>query len=220
MRQVVRIQHTLFSTAKPKIGVTLAGMENTTVTSEPSAPKTRKRKTKKRTMSAEKRKALSDAAKMRWAAKNVEGPTVIKGTSTGTGAQVALVAPPPAPLPPSPAVLKLQEQIVELVAQRSAARQRLSGAHSAYLLAQSTFQAAEADVRATEQDAQYLLSLVAQLENRTPAAPASAPVLQMPSGVMSGITSEPALQPQQAQPQKSYAMGSADDLRREMRGMM
>ena len=179
-------------------------MENTTVTSEPSAPKTRKRKTKKR-------KALSRAAK------KVEGLTVIKGTSTGTG---ALVAPPPAPLPPSPAVLKLQEQIVELVAQRSTARQRLSGAHSAYLLAQSTFQAAEADVRATEQDAQYLLSLVAQLENRIPVAPASAPVLQMPSGVMSGITSEPASQPQQAQPQKSYAMGSADDLRRELRGMM
>ena len=65
-------------------------------------------------------------------------------------------------MPPSPAVLKLQEQIVELVAQRSTARQRLSGAHSAYLLAQSTFQAAEADVRAAEQDAQYLLGLVVQ----------------------------------------------------------
>ena len=170
-------------------------------------------------MSAEKRKALSDAAKMRWAAKNVEGPTVIKGTSTGTGAQVALVAPPPAPLPPSPAVLKLQEQIVELVAQRSAARQRLSGAHSAYLLAQSTFQAAEADVRATEQDAQYLLGLVAQLENRAPLATIPAPpsVLQMPSA-MTGVSSEPTSQ--QAQQPSTYAVGSANDLRREIRGMM
>ena len=151
-------------------------------------------------MGAAQKKALSEAAKARWEAKKT-APVV--------------AAPPIAAQPPSPAVLKLQEQIVELVAQRSAARQRLSGAHSAYLLAQSTFQAAEADVRAAEQDAQYLLSLVAQLENRTPAAPASAPVLQMPSGVSSGITSEPA-----SQPQKSYAMGSADDLRRELRGMM
>lgn len=213
MRQVVRIQHTLFSTAKPKIGVTLAGMENTTVTSEPSAPKTRKRKTKKRDA---KRKALSQAATARRAAKKVEGLTVIKGTSTGTG---ALVAPPPAPLPPSPAVLKLQEQIVELVAQRSAARQRLSGAHSAYLLAQSTFQAAEADVRAAEQDAQYLLGLVAQLENRTPLATIPAPpsVLQMPSAV-TGVSSEPTSQ--QAQQSSTYAVGSANDLRREIRGMM
>ena len=161
-------------------------MKNSTVTSEPSATKTRK--TTKRAMS--------------------------------TKTEPATIAPlPPAPVPPSPAVLKLQEQIVELVAQRSAARQRLSGAHSAYLLAQSTFQAAEADVRATEQDAQYLLGLVAQLENRTPLATIPAPpsVLQMPSA-MTGVSSEPTSQ--QAQQSSTYAVGSANDLRREIRGMM
>jgi len=128
----------------------------------------------------------------------------------------ALAPPPPAPVapaPPSPAVLKLQEQIVDLVAQRSIARTRLSEAHAAYLTAQSAFQVAEAGVKAAEQDAQYLLSLIAQLENRTPPAVA-APVLQMPS--MSGVSSEPA--PIQGGPK--FATASADDLRREMRGMM
>jgi hypothetical protein len=190
-------------------------METTTVTSEPSATKPRKAKTKKRTMSAEKRKALSDAAKARWALK--KDPPMLLGSE---GVVVTIPATPSVPLPPSPAVLKLQEQVVELVGQRSEARRRLSEAHSAYLLAQSTFQAAEANVRATEQDAQYLLGLVAQLENRAPmAAPANAPVLQMPNS-MQGVTSEPAQAPQQPRLQGTYAVGSADDLRREMGGMM
>ena len=71
---------------------------------------------------------------------------------------------------------------------------------------------AEAGVKAAEQDAQYLLGLIAQLENRTPPAVA-APVLQMPS--MSGVSAEPT--PQQGQ---KFATASADDLKREMRGMM
>lgn len=125
-----------------------------------------------------------------------------------------VAASPAAPQPPSPAVLKLQEQVVELVAQRSAARQRLNEAHSAYLLAQSNFQAAEANVKSTEQDAQYLLGLIAQLENRTPTAPVitNAPVLQMPS--MAGVSSEPAAPPQR------FATADAGDLRRELRGNM
>lgn len=104
---------------------------------------------------------------------------------------VAATPAPVQPLPPSPAVLKLQDQVVELVAQRGAARQRLSEAHGAYLVAQGAFQAAEANVKAAEQDAQYLLGLIAQLENRAPAAPAyAAPVLQMPNSLQ-GVSSEP-----------------------------
>jgi hypothetical protein len=105
---------------------------------------------------------------------------------------------PVQPVAPSPAVLKLQDQVVELVAQRSAARQRLSEAHSAYLLAQSAFQSAEANVKGAEQDAQYLLGLIAQLENRQPVTtiPASSPVIQMPNS-LAGVTSEPALVMQQ-----------------------
>lgn len=199
-------------------------METNTVTSEPSAPKVRKTKHKKRTMSAEQRKARSDAAKARWAAKNsgmnFNGIPITEDPLQPAGKPVEYRTP--APVPPSPAVLKLQEQVVELVAHRSAARQKLSEAHAAYLLAQGVFQAAEANVRATEQDAQYLLGLVAQLENRAPmAAPVTAPVLQMPSS-LSGVTSEPATPPQlgTGQQQGRYAVGSADDLRREMRGMM
>ena len=123
------------------------------------------------------------------------------------------VAATPQPAPPSPAVLKLQDQVVELVALRSQARQRLSEAHSAYLIAQGTFQAAEAGVKAAEQDAQYLLGLIAQLENRAPAAgPMNTPVLQMPNS-LAGVTSEPAA------PQGNFALSPPIN-RREAMGMM
>jgi len=110
---------------------------------------------------------------------------------------VAATPVPVQPLPPSPAVLKLQDQVVELVAQRGIARHRLSEAHSAYLLAQGAFQAAEANVKAAEQDAQYLLGLIAQLENRTPAAPTYAPGPVLMPNSLANVTSEPA---QPAQP--------------------
>ena len=159
-------------------------------------------------MSAAQKKAISEAATARWAARKASAPAASTQTSK-----------PSTPHPPSPSVLKLQEQVVDLVSQRSEARRRLSEAHAAYLLAQSAFQAAEANVKATEQDAQYLLGLVAQLENRAPVAAPPAPVLQMP-GAFTGITSEPAQAPKPASPTGTYAIGSADDLRREMRGMM
>lgn len=178
---------------------------DTTITSEPSAKTTRK--SSKRKMSADQRKALSAAAKARWAAKKAVAPSI----------EVVQQA---APLPPSPAVLQLQEQVVGLVAQRNEARRELSSTHTAYLMAQGAFQAAEAKVKATEQDAQYLLGLIAQLENRAASAPAyaPAPVLQMPSS-LAGVTSEPSPVPA-TQQTGTYAMASADDLRRGIRGMM
>ena len=113
------------------------------------------------------------------------------------------VAATPAPIPvapsePSPAVLKLQEQVVELVGQR------LTEAHTAYLMAQSTFQAAQAELQGIEQEVQYRIGLIAQLENRQPMAP----VLQMPSAPsMAGVSVEP------APPQRgSQAYPNADDM--------
>ena len=173
-------------------------MDNTNLESTPAQPA---RKTRKRKMTKAQRKAISDAATARWAARKAGAPV----------APVKEAAPQIAP--PSPAVLKLQEQVVGLVSLRSSARQRLTDAHALYLQAQSAFQAAEADVKGTEQDAQYLLGLIAQLENRTPAVTQAAPVLQMPQ-TMAGVSSEP------SRPAATYAVGSADDLRREMRGMM
>lgn len=102
------------------------------------------------------------------------------------------VAATPIAAEPSPAVLKLQEQIVDLVGQRTTGRQRLTESHSAYLLAQSTFQAAQAELQGIEQEVNYRVDLIARLENRAPMSP----VLQMPS--MAGVSSSPA-------PQQGYA---------------
>jgi hypothetical protein len=191
-------------------------MENTIITSEPPATTT---KTKKRKMSAVDRKALSEKLKARWAERK------------SAPQQVApVIAPPvpPAPLPPSPSVLALQEQVVQRVAQRDEVRQRLTEAHTAYLLAQSKFQAAEAELKGIETEVQYRIGLIAQLENRPAQVnvgySAPSPILQMPampSGGFGGITSEPAQAPQQAQRSKeAFAVASADDLRRDVRGMM
>ena len=188
-------------------------MENA-ITSEPSAKTTRK--ASKRKMSVDQRKALSAAAKARWAAKKAGAVA-----SSIVAAEPATVVPQASPQPPSPAVLQLQEQVVGLVAQRNEARRELSSTHTAYLMAQGAFQAAEAKVKAAEQDAQYLLGLIAQLENRAASSPAyaPAPVLQMPSS-LAGVTSEPSPVPA-TQQTGTYAMASVDDeLRRRMRGMM
>ena len=104
------------------------------------------------------------------------------------------VAATPAPLPvlppvTSPAVVALQSQVVELVGQRTAGRQRLTQSHAEYLLAQSKFQAAQAELQGIEQEVQYRIGLIAQLENRQPMAP----VLQMPSmPSIQGVSVDPA----------------------------
>lgn len=194
----------------------IVGMENVAVAPEPPAKPTRK--TKKRKMSAAGRKAISDAAKERWRAK-----------------QAGVVMPPPVPVqvqpatpqpaPPSPAVLALQEQVVQRVSQRDEVRQRLTEAHTAYLLAQSRFQAAEAELKGIEQEVSYRIGLIAQLENRPQQASAYAAIAPLqfpPSGSLAGVSSEPS-QPLQTKrgPQTTHATGDAGDLRREIqRGMM
>lgn len=190
-------------------------MDTTVITSEPPATPT---KTKKRKISAAGRKAIAEAAKARWAAKKA---------TDATPAGIASAASAPAvPVPPSPAVLKLQEQVVELVTARHQARAFLNEAHNAYLAAQSRFQAAESELKGIEQEVQYRISLIAQLENRPAVITNSSyvpqtPILQMPA-VSGNITSEPARQQQRPATlvDTPFAVGSADDLRREVRGMM
>lgn len=195
-------------------------MDTTLITSEPPATPT---KTKKRKMSAAGRKAISEAAKARWAEKKNAVPSVEL-------APAPIAAPVPAP--PSPAVLKLQEQVVALVSQRQQARALLNEAHNAYLAAQSKFQAAESELNGIEQEVQYRINLIAQLENRqsmtAPALTAGmvnspnfgvAPVIQRPFG--GSITSEPAeQQPSRRTSQEPFAVASADDFRRDVRAMM
>lgn len=197
-------------------------MDTTVITSEPPATAT---KTKKRKMSAAGRKAIAEAAKARWAAKKA-------ANSAGTAGNVAAIPAPTQPVPPSPAVLKLQEQVVELVTARHQARSLLNQAHNAYLAAQSRFQAAEGELKGIEQEVQYRIGLIAQLENRQNITAPSftdnvvnnphfggGAVFQMPAA--GSITSEPARQPQPVKVNDTpFAVSSADDLRREVRGMM
>lgn len=184
-------------------------MENNVITSDPPATTPKSKKSK---MSAAGRKAVSEAAKARWAARKAETPLP------------PVLNVPPVPLPPSPAVLQLQAQVVDMVSQRGEARSRLTEAHAAYLLAQSKFQAAEGELKGIEQEVQYRIGLISQLENRQPSISNGmiqmTPMPQMPPS-MGSITSEPAQVAQQMnRSQESFAVGSADDLRRDIRGMM
>jgi hypothetical protein len=204
-------------------------MNDTVITSEPPANTTSK--TKKRKMSAAGKKALSDKLKARWAERKAL-PEVANGIDElralhAIAAGQALPAPvvPAAPVPPSPAVLALQSQVVELVSQRNDSRSRLTESHAAYLLAQSKFQAAEGELKGIEQEVQYRIGLIAQLENR-PAAMANplyatpAPLMQIPQSLGS-ISSEPAQAPQpQNRTNEQFAVGFADELRRGIGGMM
>ena len=191
-------------------------MQTDVITSEPPAQTSKKPtpRSKKRKMSAAGRKAVAAAARARWAARKASAAAPSPAVVMSAPIQPAALAP----IRPSPAVIKLQEQVVELVAQRSEARKRLADAHAVYLLAQGTFQAAEANVKATEQDAQYLLGLIAQLENRQSAPPTALDSLTARPPSMVGVTSEPSQAPQPRA--QNFAQGSADDLRREFKGMM
>lgn len=190
---------------------------NETITTSDLPAKTTRKNSK---MSATSRKAISDAAKARWAKRKATAPN--KGYTSPVPAQ-AFAAP--TPLPPSPSVLALQDQVVQRVSQRDEVRQRLTEAHTAYLLAQSRFQAAEAELKGIEQEVNYRISLIAQLENRVPTLSIGGTPMpqmpQMPQNLGQMITSEPAQQMQQTrQTQEQFAVGLADDIRRDIRGNM
>jgi hypothetical protein len=141
--------------------------------------------------------------------KAVESPTPVPVSDSAPETTTLI------PSAPSPAVLKLQDQVVSMVEVRSQARERLTMQHAVYLRAQAEFQAAEAAVNHVEQDIQYRISLIAQLENRSSynAVPGSAiPAPSYPSPNLGTITSEPS---------QKAATVSANDLRSEvMRSMM
>ena len=140
--------------------------------------------------------------------------------------QPAATPAPTQPVAPSPAVLTLQQKVVDWVACREVARGRIVAAHAEYLVAQGKFQAAQSELQGIEQETQYLIGLIAQLENRVPQTPVlnfpipgEIPVAVHQAGPyaqsLAGVTSEP------AKPQTNYALGSADDIRKEIqRGMM
>lgn len=100
---------------------------------------------------------------------------------------IGLSTQPLPPAQPSPAVLSLQQQVVDLVSKRTEAREKLTQSHTAYLTAQGQFQAAQAELQGIEQEVQYRIGLIAQLENRTPLAP----VIQMPAQQIIGVSAEP-----------------------------
>ena len=112
---------------------------------------------------------------------------------------------------------------MQLVSQRHQSRTFLNEAHNAYLAAQAKFQAAENELKGIEQEVQYRIGLIAQLENRQPTNVMPFPSSpQVPTAFgTQGVTAEAAPMPQQApRQQQQYATAGADDLRRELRGMM
>ncbi|MGC9293494.1 MAG: hypothetical protein ACP5EP_12380 [Acidobacteriaceae bacterium] len=91
---------------------------------------------------------------------------------------------------PSAAIIQLQSQVVELVNERTNCRQRLTQTHLNYLRAQGEFQAVQSELQGIEQEVQYRIGLIAQLENRV--APAPAPTMPMTfENPMTGISSVP-----------------------------
>jgi hypothetical protein len=126
--------------------------------------------------------------------------------------------PTPAPVLPSPAVIKLQEQVVDLVGQRTASRKLLLDVHAELFAVQARFQAAEAQTNGYGQEIQERMNLIAQLENRAPVAgPTNISVMPMPNSLV-GVTSEPAGAPAQ-QGTGNIAMGPLMT-RRDVAAMM
>jgi hypothetical protein len=78
---------------------------------------------------------------------------------------------PPAPAPIPPAVLALQEDIVELVRSRSTYRAAVSEANTKAIVAQGELQAAQANLAAIDQEVQYRQSVIAQMMGRPVEAP-------------------------------------------------
>jgi hypothetical protein len=204
-------------------------MSDLNITSEPANPPAKSTPTRKR----RKRRTASQIARDKKKADQVRdalakpvspSQNVPETPVKDTLSQVKEKAPEP--IGPSPAVLSLQAQVVELVNQRSNSRQRLTQAHTAYLMAQGAFQAMQSELQGIEQEVQYQLGVIAQLENRAPSNVVSispsyenAPTGGL-GGSLQGVSSEPSATVQRPGSNLQYATGSADDLRREMRGMM
>ena len=84
---------------------------------------------------------------------------------------IAVTTPTPVPVQapaPSPAVLALQGSIVEMVNDRAGLRRIVAVAQAELYNAQAKVQAATGELQALEQEVQYRMGLIAQMENRQP----------------------------------------------------
>jgi hypothetical protein len=187
--------------------------EPTVVADKPSKPRKR-------------RKKRSDKGKRRVSARSNSVETVV-GVTLAHGQEPVFrtemrpkeqpSAPPISPAGPSPAVLELQSDIVVLVRQRSELRARASAAQAKLFQAQAEAQAAQGDLSGLDQEVQYRMGLIAQLENRAP----QSPVLNFPqpgaltyTGDLSSFSSEPAPRPvQQGDPNDLVNRGHAAIMR-------
>lgn len=95
-------------------------------------------------------------------------------------------APTPAPQP-SPAVLSLQQDIVNFVRKRDELSQLAAVAQAKLYTVQAEVQACHAELQRAEQTIQYRIGLIAQLENRAPLAP----VISMPAPQIIGVSATP-----------------------------
>lgn len=111
---------------------------------------------------------------------------------------VASIPAPVLPQPTSPAVLQLQASIVDIIAARSEARNLVTAAQQELYFAQAKVQGATGQLQALEQEVQYRMGVIAQLENRTqqnPYQPMPAGLYEFPQpgAALAGISSEPTL---------------------------
>lgn len=111
----------------------------------------------------------------------------------------ALASAPVLPPPISPAVISLQEDIVAFTRERGDVRRKLVVAQNRLASAQADFQSVQAELNLLDQEVQYRLQIIAQMENRTPAYPPTAPSgsleavapLSPPVTSLTGIASVP-----------------------------
>jgi hypothetical protein len=107
-----------------------------------------------------------------------------------------------APAAPSPAVLELQSDVVNLVRERTVARKTLAEVQARLFVVQAEAQAAQLRSQQFEQEIQERINLIAQLENRAPAGN----LVPFPGAYpLAGISAEPTM-PGNAQP-----MGDPND---------
>jgi len=106
---------------------------------------------------------------------------------------------PPAqttPEMPNPTILALQNDILELVKQRTVANQEIARANHAVSQATFSLQAARENLNNLEREVQYRMSLIAQMRGQTPMVPAAypfeAPAPDYGHGYASGVSSIPA----------------------------
>jgi hypothetical protein len=112
----------------------------------------------------------------------------------------------PAPIPP--AVLELQADVVTLVRSRIDTHRKVAQAQGVVAQAQANLQAAQAELAALDQEVQYRMSVIDQLQGKTVHMAPS--VLQFPGAVGSIPTTPSQLQPQYGDDMVNHAHAVRD----------